>query len=96
MRAWPHPRSYRGIEALAHWRGASAGKHAAEAFEDHFIARGDITMGNGYSVGDEPQAHFGLGDIKACDVVVTWQGRRVVVRDVKPNQYLDVVVGDKR
>lgn len=33
MRAWPHPRSYRGIEALAHWRGASAGKHAAEAFE---------------------------------------------------------------
>jgi hypothetical protein len=71
--------------------------HAGHADDpEHLIARGDITMGNGYSVGDEPQAHFGLGDIKACDVVVTWQGRSVVVRDVKPNQYLDVAVGDKR
>lgn len=33
MRPWPHPRSFRGIEALAHWRGASVGKQAAEAFE---------------------------------------------------------------
>jgi len=33
MRPWPHPRSCRGVEALAHWRGVSVGKQAAEAFE---------------------------------------------------------------
>jgi len=32
MRSFPHPRSYEAIEALAKWRGASAGMHAAEAF----------------------------------------------------------------
>ena len=32
MRAFPHPRSFEAIEALAAWRGASAGLHAAEAF----------------------------------------------------------------
>lgn len=33
MRAWPHPRSYEGVEALARWRGVSVGKRAVEAFE---------------------------------------------------------------
>jgi LmbE family N-acetylglucosaminyl deacetylase len=32
MRAFPHARSFEGIEALARWRGASAGLAAAEAF----------------------------------------------------------------
>jgi LmbE family N-acetylglucosaminyl deacetylase len=32
MRAWPHPRSYEGIEHLARWRGATVGCMAAEAF----------------------------------------------------------------
>jgi LmbE family N-acetylglucosaminyl deacetylase len=32
MRDWPHPRSYRGIEHLARWRGATIGSDAAEAF----------------------------------------------------------------
>lgn len=32
MRAFPHPRSYEAIEALATWRGASVGMRAAEAF----------------------------------------------------------------
>jgi len=32
MRDWPHPRSYRGIEHLARWRGATVGCDAAEAF----------------------------------------------------------------
>lgn len=32
MRQWPHARSYRAVEALAHWRGASVGIEAAEAF----------------------------------------------------------------
>jgi N-acetylglucosamine malate deacetylase 1 len=32
MRDWPHPRSYRGVEHLARWRGAIAGCDAAEAF----------------------------------------------------------------
>jgi LmbE family N-acetylglucosaminyl deacetylase len=32
MRPFPHPRSFEAIEALAAWRGASAGLNAAEAF----------------------------------------------------------------
>jgi LmbE family N-acetylglucosaminyl deacetylase len=33
MREWPHPRSFRAIEALAQWRGASAGIQYAESFQ---------------------------------------------------------------
>jgi hypothetical protein len=29
---WPHPRSLKGIQSLANWRGASAGYKAAEGF----------------------------------------------------------------
>lgn len=32
MRSWPHPRSHKGIEYLARWRGATMGLEAAEAF----------------------------------------------------------------
>lgn len=32
LRRWPHPRSTKGVKALATWRGASAGFGAAEAF----------------------------------------------------------------
>jgi len=32
MRAFPHPRSYKALEHLAHWRGACVGVQAAEAF----------------------------------------------------------------
>ena len=32
MRAWPHPRSIKAVEYLAHWRGATVGVDAAEAF----------------------------------------------------------------
>lgn len=32
MRPFPHPRSYIAVEALARWRGATAGFRAAEAF----------------------------------------------------------------
>jgi len=32
LREWPHPRSVRAVEHLAHWRGASCGVDAAEAF----------------------------------------------------------------
>ena len=32
MRPWPHPRSYEGVEHLAHWRGATVGCAAAEGF----------------------------------------------------------------
>jgi LmbE family N-acetylglucosaminyl deacetylase len=32
LRIFPHPRSLRAVTALAHWRGASAGVMAAEAF----------------------------------------------------------------
>jgi N-acetylglucosamine malate deacetylase 1 len=32
MRSWPHARSYKAVEHLARWRGASVGCEAAEAF----------------------------------------------------------------
>jgi len=32
IRSWPHPRSRRGVEYLARWRGAIIGVDAAEAF----------------------------------------------------------------
>jgi len=32
MREWPHPRSRRGVEDLARWRGVTVGVPAAEAF----------------------------------------------------------------
>ena len=32
LREWPHPRSRRGVEVLARWRGATIGADAAEAF----------------------------------------------------------------
>lgn len=32
LREWPHPRSRKAVEHLAHWRGATVGAHAAEAF----------------------------------------------------------------
>ena len=32
LRPWPHPRSRRAVESLAHWRGATVGVDAAEAF----------------------------------------------------------------
>lgn len=32
LRNWPHPRSRQGVRHLAHWRGATIGVNAAEAF----------------------------------------------------------------
>ncbi len=32
LRSWPHPRSLKAVEHLAHWRGATVGVDAAEAF----------------------------------------------------------------
>ena len=32
LREWPHPRSAQGVAHLAHWRGATVGVNAAEAF----------------------------------------------------------------
>lgn len=32
MRDWPHPRSAQAVRHLAHWRGATVGREAAEAF----------------------------------------------------------------
>ena len=39
MRPYPHTRSYQAVEALAHWRGATAGLGAAEAFEVGRVVR---------------------------------------------------------
>ncbi|WP_294145529.1 PIG-L family deacetylase [uncultured Selenomonas sp.] len=46
MRSFPHTRSYEAVEALAQWRGATAGVAAAEAFEVGRVVR--TTAQNGY------------------------------------------------
>ncbi len=39
LRAFPHPRSVKAVEALAVWRGACSGHRAAEAFLVGYIIR---------------------------------------------------------
>lgn len=39
MRNWPHARSNRAVEHLAHWRGSLVGKEACEAFQVGKIVR---------------------------------------------------------
>ncbi|MGI9014220.1 MAG: CRTAC1 family protein [Phycisphaerales bacterium] len=56
----------------------------------HLIARSDITSGNGYSSGEVPLAHFGLGDVPAVDMVITWQGKTITRKAVEANQYLTI------
>lgn len=60
---------------------------------EKFLSRADITLGNGYSCGEEAVAHFGLGEVEACDVEVLWQGRRRVVEGVPANRRLEVIFG---
>lgn len=43
MRSWPHSRSFKAVEHLARWRGASVGLEAAEAFT---LGRNIITIEN--------------------------------------------------
>jgi hypothetical protein len=57
------------------------------------LARYDLTIGNGYSSGEEAIAHLGLGAATACDLVITWQGKRKVIPRVKANQFLTVNFG---
>ena len=59
----------------------------------HLLSRADITLGNGYSCGNEAIAHFGLGAVARCDVEITWQGHQVRRTGVAANQHLMVPVG---
>jgi hypothetical protein len=54
------------------------------------LARYDLSIGNGYSSGEEAIAHLGLGAAAECDLVITWQGVRKVLPRVKANQSLTV------
>ncbi|MBS3763575.1 MAG: CRTAC1 family protein [Planctomycetes bacterium] len=63
----------------------SAGKSNQKEF---LLGRDDITIGNGYSSGEEALAHFGLGSSEKCDVVVKWQKKQIIRRHVKVNRCL--------
>lgn len=56
----------------------------------HLIARRDIAVGTGYASGEEAVAYAGLGEAVRCDVVVDWQGRQEIRRNVEANQVLTV------
>jgi hypothetical protein len=58
----------------------------------HLIGRDDITIGNGYSSGEEARAHFGLGDVTRCDVVVRWQGLRVQREGIAADRSITITV----
>jgi enediyne biosynthesis protein E4 len=58
----------------------------------HLLGRGDITLGNGYSVGEEALAHFGLGNESRVDLVVRWQGRTETLENAAVNRYMTVTV----
>ncbi len=66
--------------------------HAGE--EEYLLGRGDIALAQGYSSGDEALAHFGLGDVQYCDVVVTWQEHEAIRENVKVNRLKVISVGD--
>lgn len=57
-----------------------------------FVASEQIATGYGYASGQVPVAHLGLGDLKTCDVVVTFPyGKgQVVRRGVKTNDRLSI------
>jgi hypothetical protein len=59
---------------------------------DQLLGRSDVTLGNGYSVGEEALAHFGLGSETRVDVVVRWQGRTTALENVAVNRYVTVNV----
>lgn len=60
-----------------------------------FIGRRDISIGNGYSSGEEALAHFGLGSEEECDIVVVWQDKQVVKKKVKANQMIRIKFGNE-
>ena len=59
---------------------------------EHLLGRGDVTLGNGYSVGEEALAHFGLGSEARVDVVVQWHGRSETLESVAANRYVTVTM----
>ena len=69
------------------YRSGSAGD------KNGFIGRRDISIGNGYSSGEEALAHFGLGSEEVCDVVVNWQGRKVARKQVRADQKVTIEFG---
>jgi len=78
-----------GATVRVHETGKEGGKA-------RLLGRHDISIGNGYSSGEEALAHFGLGDIKECDVVVRWSGHEVKRTGVQADQLItiDVAAGE--
>ena len=76
-----------GIGAIVRvYRAGKAGE------PEHLLGRHDISVGNGFSSGEEALAHFGLGQEKECDVLIEWQGQRRVVSHAEADQFLTVDV----
>ena len=60
--------------------------------EKYRIGNREIAVGFGYASGQEAVAHFGLGKLKICDVVVTLPHNQgtIIRSDVKANQRLKI------
>ena len=76
-------RNAMGIGAVVRtYRAGQAGQAAA------LLGRADLAIGVGYASGQEPVAHFGLGEQTTCDVVVTWGSETRTLPATKADQTL--------
>ena len=62
--------------------------HAGE--REHLLGRYDMAIGFGYASGQEAIAHFGLGAVTTCDVVVSWGDKKKVVADTKSDAMIEI------
>jgi hypothetical protein len=58
------------------------------------LGQRDIVIGTGYASCEEATAHFGLGEHRACDLEVRWQGRSLRRTNVAAGQRLTLTVED--
>jgi len=77
-----------GATVRAYKAGHAGNKNA-------LIDRHDISIGNGYSSGEEALAPLGLGGAAACDVEVTWGARKQRLSNVKADQFITVTFEEK-
>lgn len=54
------------------------------------IQRKDITVGSGYSSGEEAIAHLGLGQAASVDLVITWGSDKMVLKAVPVDKLMTV------
>jgi hypothetical protein len=58
----------------------------------YLLGRRDIVIGTGYASTEEARAHFGLDQVKHCDVEVIWSDQRITQPGIATNQVVALEV----